>query len=451
MKYTEFKEQVMAAAAAKGLTEYELYAEEKENTTARALNHEISAFTSSNVTGACFRCVCEEKIGYASTELYTVSEAERLVAEAMENARILETQGAAFVHEPGDSYAEVEPVPMTEPTAAQLKELALEIVEAAYAADSRIVDGSQSNAGFSRSTISLCNSKGLDLSYSSAYTMALSTPIAKDGEEKFNGFYSKAGDYATLEAQAIASKGVEDAVSQIGADSVPTGTYDVMFSNHVAAMLLGVYVNIFSGDAAQKGMSLLGGKEGEMVAAPCVTLTDDPLCEESLVRTPFDSEGVATYRKDVVKEGRLETLLYNLPAAHKAGVSSTGNGVKAGYAAPVNILPYNFYLRKGGGGTTEEMFEHLGSGVYVTEINGTHAGANPVTGDFSLSSAGFLIEDGKKLRPVKNITVSGNFYQLLKDVALVGDDWELRPPMRGGVTSYGGPSFIVKGMSVGGK
>ncbi|MCD7752529.1 MAG: TldD/PmbA family protein [Lachnospiraceae bacterium] len=450
MKYTEFKELVMAAAAARGLTEYELYAEESDNISAETLNHEISAFSSSSVTGACFRCVSQGKIGYASTELYDASEAQRLVDDAVENAAILETEGEAFIHAPGDEYTKVEEPTVTVPSASELKDLALKIVEASYVADERIIDGTQSNTRFKLSRTYLSNSKGLDLARSSAFTSAGSYPIAKDGEEMFSGFYSKAGDYPELDPLTIAQKGVEDAVSQIGASSVPTGTYDVMFSNHVTSMLLGCFLSIFSAESAQKGMSRFAGKEGEMVAASCVTLTDDPFCEESLNKIPFDGEGVATRYKDVVKDGKLVTLLHNLTTAHKAGIPSTGNGVKAGYASQVSIQPYNFYLAKGGGGTTEEMFAHLNDGLYITELNGMHAGASPVTGDFSLASAGFLVKDGKKGGPVKNFTVSGNFYQLLKDIALVGDDWELRPPMRGS-SCYGGPSFIVKGMSIGGK
>ncbi|MCD7863014.1 MAG: TldD/PmbA family protein [Lachnospiraceae bacterium] len=450
MKYTEFKELVMTAAKAGGLTEYELYAEESETISAETLGHEISAFSSGNVTGACFRCISQGKIGYASTELYTASEAERLVHDAMENAAILETEGEAYIHEPGDDYVKVEAPAVTVPSAQELTDLAVKIVEASYAADSRIIDSSQSSTLFKQSRTYLSNSKGLDLARENAYTMASSYPIAQDGEEMFSGFDTKAGDYHNLDPQAIAQKGVEDAVSQIGAKAVPTGIYDVMFSNHVTAMLLGCYLSVFSAESAQKGMSRLGGKEGETVASPCVTLTDDPFCKESLNKIAFDGEGVATRYKDVVKDGKLVTLLHNLTTAHKAGVPSTGNGVKAGYAAPVSIQPYNFYMQKGGGGTTEEMFAHLGDGIYITELNGMHAGANPVTGDFSLASAGFLVKDGKKGGPVKNFTVSGNFYQLLKDIVLVGDDWELRPPMRGGAC-YGGPSFIVREMSIGGK
>ncbi len=81
----------------------------------------------------------------------------------------------------------------------------------------------------------------------------------------------------------------------------------------------------------------------------------------------------------------------------------------------------------------------------MTELMGLHAGANPVTGDFSLASKGFLITDGKKGAPVKNFTVSGNFFDLLKEVEKLGDDLDF---IRG---KYGSPSVMVRNLAVAGK
>ncbi len=81
----------------------------------------------------------------------------------------------------------------------------------------------------------------------------------------------------------------------------------------------------------------------------------------------------------------------------------------------------------------------------MTEISGLHAGANPVTGDFSLSSRGFLIQEGKKGAPVKNFTVSGNFFTLLKEMEQLGADLDFVNGM------YGSPSVLVREISVAGK
>ena len=130
-------------------------------------------------------------------------------------------------------------------------------------------------------------------------------------------------------------------------------------------------------------------------------------------------------------------------------MKSTGNGRKASYASKVNILPYNFFLAAGDAGSREDIFKTTGKGIYITALNGLHAGANPITGDFSISSEGFLIEDGVKGRPVKQFTISGNFYELLKKIALVGSEMKLGTPRMG--CCFGAPTIMVKDISVAGK
>lgn len=449
MKYNEFKELVTAAAKVRRLEEYELYYTESEEVSAEALHHELAYFTTAAQAGACFRCIHNGKIGYAATELFTAEEAERIVETAMENAGMIENEESAFIHEAGDTYETVEPVTTTEPSAAQLIDLTMAIQEAAYRQDPRVADGTQAGAGFLRSTVSLTNSKGLDLSYTRDYTMATSFSIVKAGEEIFDGAERKAADFTSLKPEELAAGAVKEAIAAIGADTVDTGSYSVIFSNKMTATLLATFLSAFSAEAAQRGLSLLNGKEGETVASPLVTITDDPFRPDSLIRVPFDSEGVATRRKNIVEEGRLVTLLHNLTTAHKAGIPSTGNGAKSSYASPVSILPYNFYMEKGSAGSKEEIFRTVQNGIYITELNGLHAGANPVTGDFSLSSAGFLIENGMQGRPIKNFTVSGNFYELLKGIALVGDDLEFMAPK--GISCFGGPTIAVRDMAIAGR
>lgn len=81
-------------------------------------------------------------------------------------------------------------------------------------------------------------------------------------------------------------------------------------------------------------------------------------------------------------------------------------------------------------------------------LMGMHAGANPVSGDFSLAAKGFLIQEGKIVRPVEQITVAGNFYALLQGVQAVADDlWFTLP----GASSFGSASVLVEGLSIAGK
>ena len=96
-----------------------------------------------------------------------------------------------------------------------------------------------------------------------------------------------------------------------------------------------------------------------------------------------------------------------------------------------------------------ELLAQMGEGLLITELQGMHTGANPITGDFSLQSAGFLIENGVKTTAVKSFTVAGNFYDLLKNITAVANNTQL--PMAMGITAFGAPSTLVEKLSIAGK
>ena len=449
MKYVEFKDLVVAAAKENQIAEYELYYTESESFSTETMMHQIDGFSTSSDAGACFRCICDGKMGYASTELFTAEEASRIVLAAMENAKNIETEDEVFIHEAGDTYVELEPQKTKEPTAEEMIELVTDMEAKVYAKDSRVIDGSQAFAAFGRETTALCNSKGLDLSYSYDYSMAGAVAILAEDGAMYNAYKFECGDFANFDGDQIAADAVTDAVESIGKESIDSGVYNLAIANKTMSSLLATYFSVFSAESAQKGISLFNDKEGEMVAAEIVNIVDDPFCKEAYNLMPFDGEGVATYKKSVIENGKLITLLHSLTTASKKGVPSTGNGRKGNYAATVSVRPYNFYIEKGGAGTKEDIFAKMGNGIYITSFQGLHSGANPVTGDFSLAAEGFLIQDGEKKHVIKNFTVSGNFYELLKKIILIGDDLKHSSP--GGGCTFGSPTVLVEGLSVAGK
>ena len=191
-------------------------------------------------------------------------------------------------------------------------------------------------------------------------------------------------------------------------------------------------------------VSLLKGKEGEIIASPIVTIIDDPLMNDGLASAPFDDEGVATFTKALVSEGKLVTLLHNLKTANKQGVKTTGNGFKSSYASSIGVSESNLYLQEGKM-TFDQLMSEIGEGVIITDLAGLHSGANVVSGDFSLAAKGFYVENGKKTFPVEQITVAGNYFDLLKNIVVIGND--LKFPM----SNIGSPSVIVEGLSIAGK
>ena len=452
MTYQEFKEAVIRYARENGIADYELYYTESESASVEIYQEEVKGYSTQNSSGVCFRCVLDGKAGYASTENCTEEEAKSLVLRALDNAGSIESEAKAFIHEKGDRYAAPEESSMTQPTGGELTDAALALQKELYRADQRVTDGTQAYMAYEAEKYALYNSNGLDLEDRVKSAMCYAMPLVADSGEMYDGFEMKLGDMKDFDIKAIAADAVEDAVAAIGAGSVPSGKYTVVFSNKTMATLLMTYASVFSAEAAQKGMSLLNGKEGEKIAADFINIVDDPSYHNSLMKRSFDGEGVATYAKNVVEDGVLTTLLHNLKTAANAGVKSTGNAGRPSYASVIGVSPFTFYIRPDGevgektaGKVPEDLLRKADNGIYVTELTGLHAGASAVTGDFSLSARGFLIAEGAKAAPVKNFTVSGNFFDLLKSVEVLGKDLDF---VRG---TFGSPSMLIRNLAIAGE
>ena len=178
----------------------------------------------------------------------------------------------------------------------------------------------------------------------------------------------------------------------------------------------------------------------QKIASSKVTIEDKPLQKNAFVRW-FDDEGVATYNKPIIKNGVLQTYLYNLTTAAKDGVQTTGNGFGGGKKG---VEPA-FIAVKPGKKSQDELFQEVGEGVFITDVSGLHAGLNRQSGNFSLQSTGFMIENGKKGKPLDLITVSGNLFEIFKDVIDVGNDVKVSP------SGASAPSFLIKKIAVSGK
>jgi len=448
MDFQQFKTWVIQKAQAMGIEEYEIYYQGGESVSVSVFGHEVESFSASRDGGVCFRCIVGGKMGYASTEEMSPAQAEAIVERAVENASVLEAEEPVFLVEGGKTYQQLSLTPYDLPDTEALVAAALQTQEKLYKAHDHVVDGSTTEALAESRCIAICNSKGLDLKYENNVAGLVAMAVVSDGTEKVNDYQIKLGKLSHIDTDKLTQKAADTAWGKLGGEPAPTGSYPVVFDPEAVQGLLSVFSSVFSSEAAQKGLSRLGDQEGQTIASPVVTLTDDPFYEGNPMPIHFDAEGSPTYRKNIIENGVLQTLMYNLKTAAVAGKTTTGNASKAGYDAPVGLRPFTMYLAAGDL-TKEQLLQKAGNGVYINSLQGLHAGASPVTGDFSLQSAGFLIEDGKLTKPVKSFTVAGNFYDLMKNIVALSDTVEV--PNAFGMTAFGSPCVLVEGLSVAGK
>ena len=447
MELNLFVKELFSKAQEEGFSEYEVYYVDRESLSISVYKEEVEKYNLNNSAGLSFRGKFGDRIGYSYTEILDEDAIEMLVKKAKENVLAIENNDIQFIYEGDKEYKEISTYheELEDIPADKLINIAISMEKEAKKYCNKVESFSGCSVSYSSGKYGIINSKGLNLSNKSNLLTAYVVPIVKDLDKMYDGCgYVVAKSLNDVKPDKIAKMGVDEALSKIGGTSIASGNYKVIINNEAMVSLLSTFAGIFSGDAVQKGLSLLKDKEGEIIAADIVNLVDDPHLEDGLASVSFDDEGVATLKTYLIKNGKLNSLLHNLKTANKAGVKSTGNGFKSSYASPISVSPTNFYIEPGIN-SLEEMTKKINKGLIITDFAGLHSGANSITGDFSLAAKGFYIEDGIKTHPVEQITVAGNFFTLLNNIEEIGSD--LKFPM----SSVGSPSIVILVLSIGGE
>ncbi|MFZ5815688.1 MAG: TldD/PmbA family protein [Bacillota bacterium] len=448
MNLQALKEAIFARGRAMGFTDMEIYYQSSTKFSSRVFRGEIDSYTIAGDGGLAFRGRLGEKMGYAYTELVDDSAVEGLLEGARSAAAITDSEEVEplyegpFVYESTDLFS----MALDQADPDQLINLLKEIEAECLRLDPRISQLQYCNAEKLTYERMIANTRGLDRSEKGNFSYLLLAAVAREGADTKSTFKFFTIRDLNVDPKAVAKRLVDETVSYLGAEPLESRTYPVLLRREAAASLLATFAGVFFATNVQKGRSLLKGRVGEAIASPLITLVDDPFLPGGIGSRSFDGEGVPSRRLNLVQSGVLSSFLYNLRSAGVDGTASTGHGYKPSYKGAVSIAPSNLYIRPGGR-SLEEMVAATDEAVIVTELQGLHSGANPISGDFSLAASGFYVKGGEIVKPVNQITVAGNFFTLLKEIEEVGSDLEFVP--WGG--NFGSPTLRVKGLAVAGK
>ncbi|MGL5649020.1 MAG: TldD/PmbA family protein [Clostridium sp.] len=447
MEFKEFKGKLFEKAKLEGMEEFEIYFSDKDSLSINIYKEEVEKYNLNKSFGISFRAKVDGKMGYSYSEIIDEEAIDMLINNAKAAALYIEDDDKQFIYEGDKEYAKINNyhTALENIEADKLIELAKGMERECKKQSDKVVNFGGCGIGYSNVKYGISNSKGLDLSDRFNLLTAYVAPILEIDNVKYDGFgYAIAKSIDEVNPEDIAKMAIKEAMDKVSAKTIESKKYKTVIKNEAMVSLLQSFWSIFDGDLAQKGISLLKGKEGEVIASSKVSIIDNPHMKDGLASVAFDDEGVATFEKSIIENGKLITLLHNLKTANKENRKSTGSGFKSSYASPVSVGPTNFYLEKGEK-SFEQLLKDVSNGLIVTEFSGLHSGANSITGEFSLAAKGFVIENGKQGRPVEQITVAGNFFDLLKSIEVVCDD--IKFPM----TSFGSPSVYVGEMSVAGE
>ena len=433
-----------------GFEAQEIYIQDAKKLSMSVYKQALDKYSLSENGGISYRGIIGGKMGYAYTEKLDGSAVEMLVEEAYQNAKIIENEDQVMIF-PGDkAYAtlslfnpKLEPIPVKDKI-----DFLMTLEKTILEQDERIHQVSSSAYEESEVYRRIVNTKGLDISDHSNFCIVYTMLSAKANGDTRTGFaYQVGNDFDMFSIEELVKESTEEALSLLGAKTTKSKSCEVVFKNETFAQFQSVFNGVLSAENVQKNLSKFKGLLNEKVASDNLTLIDDPHLSVGIASSSFDAEGVATRKNLMIEKGMLKTYFHNLKTAKKDGVESTGSASKGSYKGTIGISASNLYIQPDKY-TFEEIIESVQDGVYIIGLQGLHSGVSQVSGDFSLQCHGYHIVNGKIDKPVSQITVAGNYFELIKQIDMIGDD--LKFTIMGDAYT-GSPSIKIQKLTISGE
>jgi PmbA protein len=381
--------------------------------------------------------------GYASTERLTNESLQQTLKDALshcaftEPLKVVLPKPSPLVESPSQWNAYLEML-----TLGEMADFSLALEAATYALSSEIENIPHLGYGISKDRSWFANSSGIayherENSYGIGIgAVALRNDVRKMGTYQKSGRMHRDADVATM-AQIAVARSLEllDARPIAGCD------LPVVFSNRVSGSIIGMFLSNLHAESVQKGQSRFAGQLGQVVASPLFTLVSDPFRWDLPGATVLDSEGVPTQRIELISAGRLMTFLHNLETAGREGCTSTGNGSR-GYSGRVGTSFHNCIV-PAGADSEMDLLRLFPRCLHIVKLEGA-SGCSAISGEISIGVQGFLYENGVCVQAVDGVTISINFFDMLKQIIAVSSDYNDT------FSSIKVPAFAVDRVSVSG-
>jgi len=259
------------------------------------------------------------------------------------------------------------------------------------------------------------------------------------GMERDYDYTSALHDSDLESPEQIGRNAGERAIRRINPRKVKTQQVPVIFEPRIASSLIGHLASAANGAAIARKASFLKDRLGQQIFASNINVIDDPLRKRGLRSHPFDGEGVAVRKMNLVENGVLTSWFLDSATARELNMTTTGHASR-GVSSPPSPSPTNLHLEPGTL-TPQQLIAETGTGFYVTDLIGM--GTNLVTGDYSRGAAGFWIENGELTYAVSEVTIAGHLNDMFRTLTPANDL----------VFKYGtnAPTLRVEGLTVAGQ
>jgi TldD protein len=453
-------ERVLIAGLRTGAEFSEVFAEDKRNSAAGLDDRRVEQVTSGRDRGAGIRVIKGDTTGFA----HTADLSEAGLMAAAEAAAAAASQGDGGVHTVALTPRAVRPVNHVRrqpDTVAKADKVALlmRMDDSARSAGSQIVQVSATYAD-SRKRILVANSDGLLASDEQTRTMVRVTAVA-DGDTGMQTGYQSAGRtigfelFDSLDVDDLAKEAARQALTKLKARPAPSGAMPVVIKRGTGGVLFHEACGHgLEADLVARGASVYGGRKGEQVASPLVTLVDDGTMSEEWGAISIDDEGHPSQYNVLIENGVLTEYMWDYIRSRNDGRTPSGNGRRQSYMhLPMVRMTNTFVLN--GPDEPDDIIRNTERGVYIANLGG--GSVNTATGDFVFGmTEAYLIEGGEITEPLREGNLMGNGPQVLRDIDMLGNDFGMGSPGtcgkdgQGVPVGDGQPTLRVTSMTIGG-
>lgn len=443
------------AALAAGAGDAEAAAQDSVGREIRVFEGEVESLTEAGERGLGVRAWIDGRVGFAYGTDLSDAGLEGIAADAVEAARVSDSDEFAAAPEPtgeeasanGSASAFFDAQVAATPTEEKVG-IAKAIERSAREADGRVVAVETTVYVDEEVRSALSSSKGLGGSYEATFAYAYLQAIAEQDGSKQTGLgFGLGRSPIALDPEAIGREAAERSVALLGARKPASRSCPVVLDPTVAASFAGFIGGVLCADAVQRGRSPFAERLGEKIASEALALSDDGVDPEGMASAPIDAEGLPRGRTALIEGGRLAAYLHDSYTARREGNGqrSTASAARSGYRSAPAVSTSNLIVAPGSN-TLEELLAKAADGVYVTDVAGLHSGVNPVSGQFSVGASGVLIEGGELGTPATEFTIASDLVAMLSAVRAAGAEarWV---PFGGSVKT---PPLLIGEMAVGG-
>jgi PmbA protein len=426
----------------------EIYLSKESTTHIRVYNKEVEQLTKATDLGAAIRLIKNKRQAFCYIQSLNPEDFEKAINSLREYINYSDEDPFIQLNDETNlngSYFDGVYSDSIEKTALSQKVLkAKELEQLIFSCDPKIKKVEHADYDDEITEISIVNTNGVAKSLLKTRCFLSGSAIAEDNDDHYISYVSEfAKDFDSLNTQSIAKEIAQKAISHLNAIKPKTAVLPVVFSPRVSSIFLSQLTTAFSAEALYKNMSFFKNRLQEQVAAPLVSIVEDPTDKLAYGATYFDGEASQVKPIDLIKDGILMNFLSDLKHALATNNAPTASAVRYGYSSPIAVGARALKISSSGL-TFSEILKDLGTAILIDSVIGTHSGVNPVSGDFSVGAEGFEIKNGELGQPLKELTVASSLQKMLLDITHISDEHYYLP------SSAQGRYIAFKSMAISG-